>query len=159
MGYVTSFFARKMVAAASDGIDTAGMLSPIGIDPEGPRNPSQMIPAARYCDMLERMAGQIDVTGIPVRTGASMRLDEYGALGPAFKAATTLRASYARIERNARLWTSVVRYELRPARGGYAFHHAPRRGQAAGDAAVERGDPRQRRVGRTGSQPRAGHTK
>lgn len=52
-----------------------------------------------------------------VRTGASLRLDEYGALGRlAFKAATTLGASYARVERYARLWTSVVEYELRPAK-------------------------------------------
>ncbi|WP_246138084.1 AraC family transcriptional regulator ligand-binding domain-containing protein [Maritimibacter fusiformis] len=67
--------------------------------------------------MLERIADQIDVTDLPVRTGASLRLDEYGALGRlAFKAATTLGASYARVKRYARLWTSVVEYELRPAK-------------------------------------------
>ena len=49
-----------------------------------------------------------------------MQLDEYGALGLAFKAATTLGASYARVERYARLWTSVAEYELRPATGGTA---------------------------------------
>ncbi|GGH41334.1 transcriptional regulator, AraC family [Cribrihabitans marinus] len=121
MGYVTSLFARKMVAAAGDGIDAGAMLASVGIDPEGPWDPRQMVPAERYYAMLERMAGQVDVTDLPVRTGASMRLDEYGALGLAFKAATTLGASYARVERYARLWTSVVEYELRPAAGGTLF--------------------------------------
>lgn len=50
-----------------------------------------------------------------------MRLDEYGALGLAFKAATTLGASYARVERYARLWTGVAEYELRSATEGSLF--------------------------------------
>ncbi|WP_247744624.1 AraC family transcriptional regulator [Sulfitobacter sp. R18_1] len=121
MGYVTSLFARKIVAAAGDGIDASEILSSVGIDPKSAWDSGQMIPAERYYDMLERMAAQIDVTDLPVRTGASMRLAEYGALGPAFKAATTLGASYARIERYARLWTSVVEYEQREAKGGTLF--------------------------------------
>ncbi|WP_261331828.1 AraC family transcriptional regulator [Maritalea mobilis] len=121
MGYVTSLFARKMVAAAGDKVDAGEMLASVGISPEGPWDAGQMVPAERYYDMLERIAAQIDVTDLPVRVGASMRLDEYGALGLAFKAATTLGASYARVERYARLWTSVVEYELRPADGGTLF--------------------------------------
>ena len=96
-------------------------LASVGIDPEGPPDPKRMIPAESYYDMLEGMARQIDVTDLPIRTGASMRLDEYGALGLAFKAATTLGASFARVERYARLWTSVVEYELRPTETGMLF--------------------------------------
>jgi hypothetical protein len=121
MGYVTSLFARKMVAAAGDGIDASTLLAVAGIDPDGPWAPKAMIPAAAYYDMLERIARQIDATDLPVRVGATMRLDEYGALGLAFKAATTLGASYARVERYARLWTSVVEYELRPDPQGTLF--------------------------------------
>lgn len=121
MGYVTSLFARRMIAAAGDGIDAGAMLSHVGIDPAGPWDPKQMIPAERYYDMLERIAAQIDVTTLPLHTGASMRLDEYGALGLAFKAATTLGASYGRVARYARLWTSVVEYELRPVEAGTLF--------------------------------------
>ncbi|MFP1631941.1 AraC family transcriptional regulator [Zhengella sp. ZM62] len=121
MGYVTSLFARRVVAAAGDEIDAEKMLAIVGIDPAGPWDAGQMVPAERYYDMLERIADRIDVTDLPVRTGASMRLDEYGALGLAFKAATTLGASYARVERYARLWTSVVEYELRPTAGGSLF--------------------------------------
>lgn len=114
MGYVTSLFARKMVAAAGDGLDAAAFLTGAGIDPAGPWDPKAMMPAGAYYDLLEKIAAQIDVTDLPVRVGASMRLDEYGALGLAFKAATTLGGSFARVERYARLWTSVVEYELRP---------------------------------------------
>ncbi|MEY8840681.1 AraC family transcriptional regulator [Cribrihabitans sp. XS_ASV171] len=121
MGYVTSLFARKMVAAANENIDATEMLSSVGIDPEGDWDPKQMVPAERYYAMLERMAARMDVTDLPIHTGASMRLDEYGALGLAFKAATTLGASYARVERYGRLWTSVVEYELRPAADGTLF--------------------------------------
>jgi AraC-like DNA-binding protein len=126
MGYVTSLFARRMVAAAGDAIDSVALLRGAGIDPEGPWDPKAMIPAVTYYEMLERIAAEVDVTDLPVRTGASMRLDEYGALGLAFKAATTLGGSYARVERYARLWTSVVAYELRPdPRGTLFILHRP----------------------------------
>ncbi|OAN77840.1 AraC family transcriptional regulator [Jannaschia sp. EhC01] len=121
MGHVTSLFARKMVAAAGDHVNAPALLARVGIDPNGPWDPKEMIPAPAYYDMLERIAAQVDVTELPLRTGASMRLDEYGALGLAFKAATTLGASYARIERYARLWTSVVDYELRSDPAGTLF--------------------------------------
>ncbi|WP_416896384.1 MAG: AraC family transcriptional regulator [Minwuia sp.] len=121
MGYVTSLFARKMVAAAGDTIDGTALLRGAGIDPEGAWDPKVMIPDRAYYDMLEEMAAEFDVTDLPLRVGASMRLDEYGALGLAFKAATTLGASYARVERYARLWTSVVEYELRPDARGTLF--------------------------------------
>ena len=115
-----------MVVAAGNGIDAAALLRAVGIDPDGPWDPKTMIPAVSYYDMLERIAAQVDVTDLPVRTGASMRLDEYGALGLAFKAATTLGASYARVERYARFWTSVVEYELRPdPRGTLFILHRP----------------------------------
>ena len=121
MGHVTTLFARKMVAAAGDAIDGPACLRAAGLDPTAPWDPKTMIPAAAYYDMLERIAAQVDVTELPLRTGASMRLDEYGALGLAFKAATTLGASYARVERYARLWTSVVEYELRAHARGTLF--------------------------------------
>ncbi|MEE4189174.1 MAG: AraC family transcriptional regulator [Roseobacter sp.] len=121
MGYVTSLFARKMMAAAGDDVDAPQLLKSAGIDPEGPWDPKDMIPDVDYYNMLERVAKQTDVTRLPLRTGASMRLDEYGALGLAFKAAKTLGASYARVERYARLWTNVVEYELRPHPSGTLF--------------------------------------
>ncbi len=121
MAYVTSLFARKMVAAAGAGIDQRKTLEGAGIDPDAPWDPKVMIPANIYYEMLEGMAEQIDVTELPVHVGASMRCDEYGALGLAWKAAPTLMGSCSRIERYARIWTGVVTYELRQHSRGVFF--------------------------------------
>jgi len=121
MAYVTSLFARKIVAAAGSGIDPKAMLASVGIDHDAPWDPKAMIAAVDYYDMLEAMAEKVDVTELPVHVGASMRCDEYGALGLAWKAAPTLAGSCRRIERYARLWTGVVSYELRPSPRGMLF--------------------------------------
>jgi AraC-like DNA-binding protein len=121
MGYVTSLFARKMVAAAGSAIDQRGMLAKAGIDPDADWDPKMMIPAVTYYELIEDMAEKIDVTELPVHVGASMRCDDYGALGLAWKAAPTLLASCFRIERYARLWTGVVTYELREHERGILF--------------------------------------
>jgi AraC-like DNA-binding protein len=110
-----------MVAAAGTQVDAAALLASVGLDAEGHWDPKSMLPADSYYDMLERIASQTDATDLPVRVGASMHLDEYGALGLAFKAATTLGGSFQRVERYARLWTSVVEYELRPDPRGTLF--------------------------------------
>lgn len=121
MAYVTSLFARKMVAAAGAAIDPASTLAKAGIDHDAPWDPKHMIPAVAYYEMLEAMAKETDVTELPVHVGASMRCDEYGALGLAWKAAPTLRASCSRIERYARIWTGVVAYELREHADGVLY--------------------------------------
>lgn len=121
MGVVTSLFARKVIAAAGPDVDQHGLLASIGLDPHSENDPKQMLVDTVYYDLLERIAELIDVTDLSIRTGASMRLDEYGALGLVWKAAPTLLGSYSRVERYARLWTSVVEYELRPVRRGTLF--------------------------------------
>jgi AraC-like DNA-binding protein len=130
MGRVTSLFAHKMVAAAGNAIDGRAALRSAGLDPDAPRDPKVMITDEAYYGMLEGIASQTDVTALPITVGASMRTDEYGALGLAWKAAPNLLGSFSRVERYARLWTSVVEYELRRTARGTLFilHRAgPRR--------------------------------
>ena len=130
MGQVTSLFARKMIAAAGAKIDGPALLTSVGLDPDAPWDPKVMIEASAYYDMLERIADRIDVTDLPLKTGASMRCDDYGALGLAWKAAPNLMGSLSRVERYARIWTDVVEYEIRPTDEGilYVLHRAgPRR--------------------------------
>ncbi|MFY0690475.1 MAG: AraC family transcriptional regulator [Paracoccaceae bacterium] len=121
MGVITSLFARKMIAAAGTGVDQRQLLASVGLEPDSENDPKKMLVDAVYYDLIERIAGMIDVTDLSVRTGASMQLDEYGALGLAWKAAPTLLGSYTRVERYARLWTSVVEYELRTINRGTLF--------------------------------------
>lgn len=146
MGAVTSLFVRKMVAAGArssmrlggtppadgavqqgtqpskNGFDERSLLASVGLDADQPADPKAMIADTAYYDLLERMAQMIDVTDLPLETGASMRCDDYGALGLAFKAAPTLLGSYARVARYARLWTSVVEYELASDGQNHWFH-------------------------------------
>jgi AraC-like DNA-binding protein len=88
-----------------------------------------MLSAAEYYAFLERVA-QADPLGvtIPLRAGAAMRCDDYGAFGLAWKSALTLRGSYNRAERYARVLTSVSTYEIEPTADG-AFMHLYRSGE------------------------------
>ncbi len=110
-----------MVAAAGTQVDAVALLASVGLDAGGHWDPKAMLPAESYYGLLERIASQTDATDLPICVGASMRLDEYGALGLAFKAATTLGGSFQRVERYARLWTGVVEYELRAEPRGMLF--------------------------------------
>lgn len=121
MGVITSLFARKMVAAAGPEVDASHLLMSIGLDPDADWDPKVMISDNDYYDLLEAIAKQIEVTSLPLRVGAMMQCDEYGALGLAWKSAPNLLGSFARVERFARLWTSVVEYELRPDDRGTLF--------------------------------------
>jgi AraC-like DNA-binding protein len=121
MGAVTSLFARKMVAAAGEAVDRTAPLRSVGIDPDCRANPASMVSADAYYGLLERIAEQIDATELPLRTGRSMASDDYGAFGLAWKAAPTLRDSFARAERYARLLSSVVEYEVCAYGGGAYF--------------------------------------
>jgi len=130
MGSVTSLFVRKMVAAAGPQVDAGAILRSVGLSAEDGTDPKAMVADTAYYTMLERIAEQMDVTTLPLRTGASMRCDEYGALGLAFKTAPDLAGSFGRVTRYARLWTSVVEYELQPGSdtSWYVLHRAgPRR--------------------------------
>lgn len=120
MGVITSLFAHKMIDAAAPA-DAPTLLRSIGLDANAPRDPKLMIADVVYYDLLERLANQMDVSSLPLRVGASMRCDEYGAVGLAWKAAPTLRGSYTRVTRYARLWTSVVEYELQTISDGALF--------------------------------------
>ena len=129
MGHITSLFVRKVVAAADDSLDKIAELASVGIDADSPVDPTQMIPDGDYYDLLERLARE-DPTGttLPLRAGASMRCDDYGALGLAWKSAPTLRGSYDRAVRYARVLTNVASYELEATTEG-AFLNLHRSGE------------------------------
>lgn len=121
MSEVTSLFARKVVGVAGDAVDADDVLRSVGLDPAGAWDPKHMLSEDVYYDMIERMATQMDITPLPVIVGNAMRPDEYGALGLAWKAAPNLLGSFSRVSRYARLWTSIVRYELKETEDGILF--------------------------------------
>ena len=129
MGKVTSLFARKVIEAADDSVDKDALLRTVGLERGEPVDPSRMLSAAEYYGFLERVA-RADPLGITLalRAGAAMRCDDYGAFGLAWKSATTLRGSYDRAERYARVLTSVSTYEVKPTADG-AFMQLHRDGE------------------------------
>ena len=129
MGTITSLFARKFLNAADASIDRDAWLRSLGIQPEGQADPAHMVPDTEYYAFLERLAGaDADPATLPLRTGASMRCDDYGAFGLAWKSALDLRGSFLRAERYARVLTSVATYEVEEA-GDRAFIHLRRDGE------------------------------
>ncbi len=114
MGQITTLFVSKVLRQTSDSVDRAALLAQIGLDPQAPLDPAKMISDVDYYTLLEQLAREDPAaTDLPLRTGASMRCDDYGAFGLAFKAAMNLRHSWARAERYGRVLTSVTTYEVR----------------------------------------------
>ena len=128
MGRITSLFVWKVARQVDESADRDALLRSAGIDPKGPIDPAHMVPDTEYYSFFERCAAA-DARGwtLPLRVGASMRCDEYGAFGLAWKSAADLRGSYERAERYARVLTNVSTYEVE-ATGRGAFMRLHRDG-------------------------------
>lgn len=123
MGQITSLFVHKVIHQADKSLDRRALLESIGLDPDVPVDPGVMVADTDYYDFFARVArGNPHDVELPLRVGASMRCDDYGAFGLAWKSALNLRGSYARAERYARLLTSVSSYEVREADEGVFMH-------------------------------------
>jgi len=128
MGRVTSLFARKVAAQAGGGRKAEALLGTLGLEREGAVDPAFMVPAADYYAFFEKAAAlDADPTTLPLRVGATMRPDDYGPFGFAWKSAPTLRGSYQRAARFSLVLTSVASYEVEKCFGG-AFMHLHREG-------------------------------
>jgi hypothetical protein len=129
VGQVTSLFARKVVEEVGGTVDKAALLRSVGLTRGEPADPADRIGDADYYSFLERAAAaDPDATTLPLRAGAAMRCDEYGAFGLAWKSAPTLRASYDPAERYWQILTSVSAYAVEPETNG-AFMHLHRTGR------------------------------
>ncbi|MFQ5537562.1 MAG: AraC family transcriptional regulator [Gemmatimonadota bacterium] len=128
MGRISSLFARKVVGQIDPPTGAGDLLRSVGLDGEVEPDPSFMIRDQDYYLFFERAAAlDGDATTLPLRVGASMRADDYGPFGFAWKSAPTLRGSFERAERYALVLTSVSAYEVEPCFGG-AYMHLHREG-------------------------------
>ena len=124
VGQITSLFVRKVVAQVSDSLDHAALLRSVGINPDSAVDPKQMIADGDYYGLLERISIEDpNAVELPLRTGGSMRCADYGAFGLAFKSALSLRGSYERSQRYARILTSVSTYDLEETDEGIWMRH------------------------------------
>jgi AraC-like DNA-binding protein len=119
MGQISTLFAHKVVNAATvgDPVDShrrRALFQSVGLDADAPMDPKRMILDSDYYGLCERVArDDADGVSLPLRVGASMRCDDYGAFGLAWKSAVDLLRSYQRAERYGRVLTSVSAYEVR----------------------------------------------
>lgn len=129
MGRITSLFARKVVGQVEAWVDANALLSTVGLEEGRDVDPSFMIKDEAYYLLFEQAAAaDPDGTTLPLRVGGSMRCDDYGPFGFAWKSAPTLRDSFDRAERFALVLTSVSIYEVEECFEG-AFIHLHRDGE------------------------------
>lgn len=133
MGRITSLFARKVVrqvdARAGVHFDPDELLRTVGLEAEGDLDPSFMITDEDYYGLFERAAAaDSNPTTLPLRVGESMRSDDYGPFGFAWKSAPTLRGSFDRAERYALVLTSVSGHQVEDCFEG-AYMHLHRDGE------------------------------
>ena len=123
MGQVTSLFVHKVIGQIDARLDRRALLASVGLEQDAPVDPKVMVADSDYYALLERIARQDPkAIDLPLRVGASMRTDDYGAFGLAWKSALNLRGSFERAARYARLLTSVALYEVEDTDAGIYFH-------------------------------------
>ena len=125
MSQITSLFVHKVISQVDDSLDKRALLTSVGVDPDAPVDPGMMVADTDYYAFLERVArSDPRAIDLPLRVGASMHSDEYGAFGLAWKSAENLRGSCERAQRYARVLTSVTTYEVRDSEDGvYVLLH------------------------------------
>ncbi|NRD88525.1 hypothetical protein C8024_02165 [Sphingopyxis sp. BSNA05] len=113
MAQISSLFVRKVISAASDSLNKPSLLREIGVDPDAPLDFDMLVSEERYYDLLQRLAEtEAGPLEFHLRAGASMRCDEYGVLGLAWKSAPTLLESFRRAARYAELINGTRLYSV-----------------------------------------------
>jgi AraC-like DNA-binding protein len=165
MSQITSLYVYKVVAQASPGVCTADLVRKLGLDPNGPVDPGRMVPSAAYYDFFAALVDR-DSEGLalPLRIGAAMNCDEYGAFGLAWKSAPNLRGSFARSERYGHVLGSAETYSLEATSDGLLFSLEKagdgRRGMLlSNEASIAAVDTISREVSSAAFQPLAVHFK
>ncbi len=122
MSQITSLYVYKVIAQASPGVETRDLVENLGLAPDGPIDPAQLVPSQAYYEFFAALAER-DREGLtlPLRIGAAMRSDDYGAFGLAWKSAPNLRGSYVCSERYGHVLGSAESYCLEQSDDGVLF--------------------------------------
>ena len=123
MGWISTVFVHKALDAAAhlgcigpDALEALGRS--VSVDMSAPVDPGAMISDGDFFGLLENLQAASDLgRSIPIHMGASMRCDDYGAFGLAFKSAPDLLGSFARVERFGKVVTSIANFRVEKADG------------------------------------------
>lgn len=120
MAVMLSVPARAMIVASGRD-DVPELLASVGLDPD--ETTPRLIDDGAVYGVLEKVIADGDGHDeLPFRYARSLELDGYGALGLAFKTASTVRAALGRAERYVALLGDAVQYEIvDDANGGGTF--------------------------------------
>jgi AraC-like DNA-binding protein len=122
MSEITSLYVHKVLSHVRGGVETRDLLKQLGIPANGPVDPKLMVAADQYYDFFATLA-QRDPDGLtlPLRVGATMKIDEYGAFGLAWKSAPNLRGSFVRSARYGHVLGNAETYSLEQCNEGWFF--------------------------------------
>jgi hypothetical protein len=122
MSQITSLYVHKVLSQVSAGVETADLLEDLGIMAGAAVDPKRMVSSTQFYDFFANLVAR-DPGGLslPLRIGATMRSDEYGAFGLAWKTAPSLRGSYARSQRYGHVLGSAEIYTLEQSNDGWFF--------------------------------------
>ncbi|MEM9837589.1 MAG: AraC family transcriptional regulator ligand-binding domain-containing protein [Pseudomonadota bacterium] len=122
MAQITSLYVYKVVGQASEGVETDDLVASLGLDLEGPVDASEMVNSDDYYRFFAALSERDpDGLRLPLRIGAAMRSDEYGAFGLAWKSAPDLRGSFVRSERYGHVLGSAETYSMEHTADGVFF--------------------------------------
>ncbi|MCB9592650.1 MAG: AraC family transcriptional regulator [Sandaracinaceae bacterium] len=110
---VTAQIAIRFAEAATDPGARDDLLARAGVTPSTERATAlrQSVGVEAYYDLLERAAEEDD-HALPFRYAASVRPEDFGAMGLAFKTASTLREALERLVRYVLVISDSLTYEL-----------------------------------------------
>lgn len=104
MSLVSSLYVRKAIAQADPSLNPADLFAIVGMDPDEPPNVERMVQADDYRKLFSTLAqGDGERISFHIRTGASMRCEDMGALGLSWKSSKTLLDGFERAGRYIRL--------------------------------------------------------
>lgn len=109
----SSLYARKAIAQAPDHLDRAELFAMCKLDKDEPADLSKMVAEEDYIALLARIADAEE--GPPrahIRLGASLRCEDLGAVGLAWKSSPTLMDGWDRAQRYVGVVSGVRALEL-----------------------------------------------
>lgn len=122
MNQITSLYVHKVLASVRANVETRDLLDGLGLAADGTVDPKRMVDANQFYDFFEAISARDpDGLSLPLRIGATMKSDEYGAFGLAWKSAPDLRGSFLRSGRYGHVLGAAETYCLERTEGGWLF--------------------------------------